>query len=140
LFGLLLGVSKQQVARLGQRATEMQQLGGVSVSRLLFFNRNSTGGWYGDDTYSTLPDMRQSCFIWKQPNRRKWLGSARIVLCRKGGAGNETIPTERSRHEGNPEEGPIPTNHRAKADSLDCLQGFVGTHHGVNERNGLYVN
>jgi hypothetical protein len=103
-------------------------------------NRNSTGGWYGDDTYSKLPDMRQSCFIWKQPNRRKWLGSARIVLCRKGGAGNETIPTERSRHEGNREEGPIPTNHRAKADSLDCLQGFVGTHHGVNERNGLHVN
>ena len=70
---------------------------------------------------------------------RKWLGSARIVLCRKGGAGNETIPTERSRHEGNREEGPIPTNHRAQADSLACLQGFVGTHHGVNERNGLYV-
>lgn len=37
MLGLILGVSKQQVARLGQRATEMQQLGGVSVSRLLFF-------------------------------------------------------------------------------------------------------
>ena len=68
-----------------------------------------TGGWYDDDTYPKLLDMRQSCFIRKLQNRRKSLGSARIVLCRKDGAGKGTIPTKHNR-----KEGTIPAKHAAK--------------------------
>src|ERR1035437_250565 len=70
-----------------------------------------TGGWYDDDTFPKLLDMRQSCFIRKLQNRRKSLGSARIVLCGKDGAGKGRIPTEHSR-----KGGTIPANHAAKAD------------------------
>lgn len=57
-----------------------------------------TGGWYDDDTYHKLLDMRQSCFIRKLQNRRKPHGSARIVLCREDGVGKGTISTEHSRN------------------------------------------
>jgi hypothetical protein len=75
-----------------------------------------TGGWYDDDTYPKLLDMRQSCFIRKLQNRRKSLGSARIVLCRKDGAGEGTIPPEHSR-----KGGTIPAKHAAKADYVSLL-------------------
>ena len=77
-----------------------------------------TGGWYDDDTYTKLLDMRQSCFIRKLQNRRKSLGSARIVLCRKDGAGKGTIPTEHSL-----KGGTIPAKHAAKADYLSLWRG-----------------
>lgn len=57
--------------------------------------------------------MRQSCFIRKLQNRRKSLGSARIVLYREGGAGKGTIPTEHSR-----KEETIPAKHAGRADYL----------------------
>ena len=84
-----------------------------------------TGGWYDDDTYHKLLDMRQSCFIGELQNRRKSLGSARIVLCREGGAGKGTIPTEHSR-----KEGTTPANHAGRAayltDSLGTTVWLVG--------------
>src|ERR1035437_353306 len=75
-----------------------------------------TGGWYDDDTFPKLLDMRQSCFIRKLQNRRKSLGSARIVLCRKDGAGKGTIPTEHSR-----KGGTIPAKHATRADYLSLF-------------------
>src|ERR1035437_3808042 len=84
-----------------------------------------TGGWYDDDTIPKLLDMRQSCFIRKLQNRRKSLGSARIVLFRKDGAGKGTIPPEHSR-----KGGTIPAKHVAKADYLSLWRnrepGIVG--------------
>jgi hypothetical protein len=72
-----------------------------------------SGGWYDDDTYPKLLDMRQSCLIRRLQNRRQSLGGARIVLCRKDGTGKGTIPTEHSR-----EGSTIPAKHTAKAEDL----------------------
>ena len=83
-----------------------------------------TGGWYDDDTYPKLLDMRQTGFIRKLQNRRKSLGSARIVLCRKDGAGKGTIPTERRR-----KGGTMPAKHAAKIEYLsygERGERFVG--------------
>jgi hypothetical protein len=83
-----------------------------------------TGGWYDDDTYPMLLDMRQTGFIRKLQNRRKSLGSARIVLCRKDGAGKGTIPNERRR-----KGGTIPAKHAAKIEYLSLWrksERFVG--------------
>src|ERR1039457_7671013 len=67
------------------------------------------------------------------------LGSARIVLCRKEGAGKGTIPPEHSR-----KGGTIPAKHAAKADYLSLWRnrepGIVCAKsrlHSSSQRRGL---